>query len=262
MINFINELDAAEEEYLRLFCDVTDTALFRTFKDDSLKGMYSHHFTKMTTPYHPILLREVLAESHKALNRTFVHVKLPFNVRVDKKMMYSLTMDDYFCDLDLYYLHDLKSLDVCSRIVTKVGEGAAFRDACRAMELYDARHINAGFANTKLKRKKPFYQSKQIRLFVCYENGVPIGSAELYISPISKIAKIEEVAILDEYQRRGYGTSFMKSLLNESKRLGAEFAYLVTVNETSSRAFYEKLGFVKVLEQENIFKNLANKSSS
>ncbi|TDL82707.1 N-acetyltransferase [Peribacillus frigoritolerans] len=256
MMNFSKELDRAEEEYLQLFCRVKDTALYKAFRDDALKGMYSHHFAKMTTPYHPILLREVLAASKQALNRSFIHVKLPYNARVDKKMLSYLTSEDYFCDLDLYYYHDLKQVDTCTRIITKLGEGDALRDACRAMELYDARHINASFAKNKMKRKKPFYLSKEIRLYVCYEDGVPIGSAELYISPVTNIAKIEEVAILDEYQRKGYGSSFMKFLLNEAKQLGAACAYLITVNEASSRTFYEKLGFVKVLEQENIFKNL------
>lgn len=256
MMNFSKELDTAEEEYLHLFCRVKETALYKAFKDDALKGMYSHHFAKMTTPYHPILLREVLSSSRQALNRSFIHVKLPLNARVDKKMLSYLTSEDYFCDLDLYYYHDLKHLDTCTKVITKLGEGDALHDACHAMELYDARHISASFAKNKMKRKKPFYLSKEIRLYVCYENGVPVGSAELYISPVTNIVKIEEVAILDEYQRRGYGSSFMKCLLNESKRLGAACAYLITVNEAASRAFYEKLGFVKVLEQENIFKNL------
>lgn len=84
-VHFEKVLDAAEDEYLQLFCKVKKTALYKAYTDDALKGMYSHHFAKMTTPYHPILLKEVLAHSKSALNRSFVHVKLPFNSRVDKR---------------------------------------------------------------------------------------------------------------------------------------------------------------------------------
>lgn len=255
-VHFEKVLDAAEDEYLQLFCKVKKTALYKAYTDDALKGMYSHHFAKMTTPYHPILLKEVLAHSKSALNRSFVHVKLPFNSRVDKRTRSYLHEEEYYCDLDLYYFHTLEEIESCSRVMTKLGEGDVLQDACFAMELYDARHISASFAKSKLQRKKPYYLAKTVRLYVCYENGVPIGSAELYLSPVTGLAKIEEVAILDEYQRMGYGSSFMKCLLQEAAQLGAESAYLVTMNDEGSKAFYEKLGFVKVLEQENVFKNL------
>jgi len=76
-------------------------------------------------------------------------------------------------------------------------------------------------------------------LLVCDE--LPVGVARVRF--IGNIAKIERVAILDDYQGRGFGNQIMQAILADlqgDSRL--ETAKLSS--QTYAIPFYEKLGFI------------------
>ncbi|XBO87545.1 GNAT family N-acetyltransferase [Bacillus licheniformis] len=102
-----------------------------------------------------------------------------------------------------------------------------------------------------------FYEEGNIQLCVCYSGeGEPIGCAELYLDQNENVAKIEEVAILEPYQRKGYGSGLIKQMLTAAKQSGMESCYLVTTGSDQVKTFYEKLGFKQEEKLTTIFKYL------
>lgn len=99
------------------------------------------------------------------------------------------------------------------------------------MNIYDALYIGEAAAEQKLERKYPLYKDGTVMLVVCYSDAsqtIPIGCGELFINKADKTAKIEEVAILDQFQRKGYGSILMNELMAAAKLNGMETVYLVT----------------------------------
>ena len=80
---------------------------------------------------------------------------------------------------------------------------------------------------------------------------------ELYLDHDENVAKIEEVAILEPYQRKGYGSlGLIKQMLTAAKQSGMESCYLVTSGSDQVKTFYEKLGFQQKEKLTTIFKYL------
>ncbi len=114
--------------------------------------------------------------------------------------------------------------------------------------LANQQHMGEDFAKRRIERKSEVYRSTDtnLDLFVCYADNKPIGNCELLHN--DNIVKIEDFDILTDYQRKGYGTQFLKFLLEEAHKYGSEIAYLVTDQEDSAKEMYTKCGFSKVGE--------------
>lgn len=94
--------------------------------------------------------------------------------------------------------------------LTAWGTAKSLSDGSSIMKIYDSIYIGEAIAEQKLKRKYPFYESGTIILVVCYRDQaqkIPIGCGELFVHPQEKTAKIEEVAILDQFQRKAMAVS-------------------------------------------------------
>jgi len=67
------------------------------------------------------------------------------------------------------------------------------------------------------------------------------------------IAKIEDFDILEEYQRKGFGTSVLKHLLMEANKSNVELGYLITESDDTAKDMYKKCGLRKVGEKNELF---------
>lgn len=71
-------------------------------------------------------------------------------------------------------------------------------------------NMGEAFAIRRIHRKKiEVYNDKKnlpLDLYVCYDHQVPVGNCELFLD--DQIAKIEDFDILENYQKKGYGTHF------------------------------------------------------
>ena len=74
-----------------------------------------------------------------------------------------------------------------------------------------------------------------------YDNNLPVGVGALHIySPF--LGEIRSLAVLPEYQGKGYGKSIVKSLLEDAKNLGLKDVLVLTYK----KEFFEKLGFREI----------------
>ena len=59
-------------------------------------------------------------------------------------------------------------------------------------------------------------------------------------------AKIEDFVIMDEYQRKGYGSCLFSYVIEELKKKGIHDIYLVADLEDTPKVMYAKMGFTEV----------------
>ncbi len=100
------------------------------------------------------------------------------------------------------------------------------------MKIYDSIYIGEAIAEQKLKENIPLQSGYDYPCCLLQRPGTEDSHwvRELFIHPQEKTAKIEEVAILDQFQRKGYGSILVKEMLSIAKSLGMEAAYLVATS--------------------------------
>ena len=87
---------------------------------------------------------------------------------------------------------------------------------------------------------------------VATADGGPVGYVSCEV--IAGECEIANVAVAEEYRRRGIGAKLFVRLLSEAKKRGAEKAFLL-VREDNAAAIglYRKLGFTVVGERKNYY---------
>lgn len=104
---------------------------------------------------------------------------------------------------------------------------SAFGSTFNITEQYAKTHEQALKKNIKLHH------------FSLYQNNKPIASMTLSLN--NKIARIDDVGTLPEFQGRGYATKLMQHALLEAKKLGASHCFLEA--SESGLSIYQQLGF-------------------
>ena len=75
----------------------------------------------------------------------------------------------------------------------------------------------------------------------------PVGTCRVRYDEHSKKLKIERVCLLEEYQKDGLGTYFMKGVLEDIRNSKVTEVHLYS--QTYIKRFYEKLGFIEYGEE-------------
>lgn len=81
-------------------------------------------------------------------------------------------------------------------------------------------------------------------LFVCYDGQNPVGQIRIDVE--------EDVGIINymvdgQFRGMGYGTEFLKSVVNEMKKSGAKISKLIgktKIDNIASRKAFEKAGYI------------------
>ena len=90
------------------------------------------------------------------------------------------------------------------------------------------------------------------RLIIAYQNGNPIGVAEIIYNstcPIRKISvpELSKLYVLERFYGKGIGYGLMNESENEVRENGfAEFNLEVYINNARAIAFYERQGYVSI----------------
>ena len=100
------------------------------------------------------------------------------------------------------------------------------------------------------RRGKVYVSDKGVNSYVCYHNGNIIGTCNLFM--YNGTAKIEDFAVLPTYQRKGYGTTILKSLIDIAIKENSHTIYLVTDEDDTAKDMYGKIGFKKVGERTDL----------
>jgi ribosomal protein S18 acetylase RimI-like enzyme len=84
----------------------------------------------------------------------------------------------------------------------------------------------------------------QTRFFAVYRDGGPVSFTDLYVDGDS--AQVEAVGTLEPYRGRGYARAVVWKAVEEARRAGAEFVFLVAHADDWPKEMYRRLGFDEV----------------
>ena len=118
------------------------------------------------------------------------------------------------------------------------------------LQLDEERFRTVFFTRKCNRRIEEYISDKNINSYICYQNGQIIGSCELFIN--NGVAKIENFIVLPAFQRKGYGTTILKALIDIAISEVSKIIYLVTDEEDTAKEMYKKLGFSKTGERTDL----------
>lgn len=227
------------------------------FCDINLQDMYMHNFTLIKNnvckeKFKKIIFDEL--EIRKIKNASFLRIEFNFLIK-----------DDFINDLPLVpevFKYDYMYIEPKMSTYLTGNEGCTIKKSLSEKVLKKGIEVDilanqldmgAEFTRKRIYRKSEVYKqlNSNLNLYVCDYNGISIGKCEFMLN--NDIAKIEDFDILENYQRKGFGTSVIKHLLEEAKEDCVEFVYLITDSKDTAKEMYRKCGFKKVGEKTELF---------
>jgi len=256
----INQLLLCEQEYKKQFSEYIENDDFILFKDEALPDMYSHNCYHVKNKKSKDEMSEMInnmIDERKNAQKDFLKVEMDFPLSKDVYSKLSVKPD-----ISTYHYMG----QAVKSIVNPMGnENCVIKKSINLKTLNDGiavdieankKAMGEAFAKKRIERKKLIYEDplRQLDLYVCYHNEVPIGNCELLV--VDEVAKIEDFDILEAYQRKGYGTSLLNFVMDEAIVAGAEYIYLLTDAEDTVKDMYKKFGLGILLTRTELFFDL------
>jgi spore maturation protein CgeE len=246
----INSIYETEIKYINYFCEADNFDDYTRFKDDHIKDMYSHNFTYINHDVPADRLIEIInSEIEYRRNGNHKFLRVATSSLIDSSVIEKLPLKpdveqyDYLGVSTEYYSH-IKEKE---HVEVRLCDNPKDNEHGRMVDIVaNYQHMTLEFAIRRIDRKYQVYNddSKSLNLYVCYDNLEPVGNCELLKN--NHIAKIEDFDIIEMYQRKGFGSFVLRTLLKECSENGIKQAYLVTDHDDTAKEMYAKCGFKPV----------------
>ncbi len=260
MQGLLKKIHETEVEYVKKFSEYYEDNDVIKFWDDSLANMYTHNFILIKKGYDignikEIILNELIKRKKEGLD----FLRVEFNFTIDNCMFNNFAIKPDVTKYDYMYIKPDMSKFLMKKqncIIKKAISEKVLQDGIEVDILANESDIEKDFVRKRIYRKTEVYKrtASNLDLYVCYNGEIPVGNCEMMLN--NDIAKIEDFDILKEHQRRGFGTSVMKYLLEQANNQGIEIVYLITDSKDTAKEMYKKCGFKKAGKKTELFFDL------
>ncbi len=245
-----------EFEYTKCFCEHYKDKNIIRYRDDELKDMYYHNYTYIRDNLGNDEVKKIIEnELSLAVNegKKFCNILLDFAIDEallkDLKYKGEVSRNGYY-SFDITKLSNMSSVKGCN--IEKVCNMEMVEDILYCDLQLDEATLGRDFCTRRCHRRgKVYISDKGVNSYICYHNGERIGVCDLLIH--DGTAKIEDFTVTPQCQRKGYGTTILKYLIQIAINEGCNIIYLVTDEDDTAKDMYKKLGFNKVGERTDIF---------
>jgi spore maturation protein CgeE len=251
-----NNIIECELEYTKCFSVFSEDEKIIRFRDDQLKDMYSHNYTYIKETMDESRLKDIIEEEISlriAEKSDFCKIVLNSGIHswVLTELKYKPIVSVYgFYSFDLSFFSSLRTVEGCA--IKKVKDEKMIEELLYCDLQLDEETIGLDFCRRRcLRRGKVYVSDKGVNSYVCYHEGEKVGSCDLFIH--EGVAKIEDFAVIPKYQRKGFGTTILKALIEISINEGCHTVYLVTAEEDTAKEMYKKNGFTKIGQEAELF---------
>lgn len=251
-----DKIDICETEYYKCFSQSIILDNLIRFRDNKLKDMYSHNFTyfKNTEPAVE-LQKDINDEIALRISEESDFCNIYINCGTGKSSLPSFKYTPQI-SVNGFYVFDILQTDrlksVKNASVEKVTNKKMLDDVLYCDLQHDEERLGKDFCTRRCYRRGEVYLSGEgVNSYVCYHEGEVIGNCDLFIC--NGIAKIEDFAVISKHQRKGYGTTILKSLIDTAMKEKCDIIYLVTDEDDTAKEMYKKLGFHKEGEKIDLF---------
>lgn len=249
------KIKECEYAYTKCFSEFYEDEKIIRFRDNKIKDMHNHNFTFIKKQIDETKLIAIIEEEIPLrLIEKGDFCKFMFN---DYGITATLSNINYKPEISLngYYSFDISKfskLKVNSNCEIKKVTSPKMLENILAFELQlDEERLGRDFCTRKCNRRiEEYISDKNINSYICYQNGQIIGSCELFMN--NGVAKIENFIVLPAFQRKGYGTTILKALIDIAISEVSKIIYLVTDEEDTAKEMYKKLGFSKTGERTDL----------
>lgn len=250
------KLIECECEYTKCFSEFYENEDIIRFRDNQLNDMYYHNYTYIKKAMSEIELKSIIQdEISLRLSEKSNFCNILSNSVVNSSLLSILkykpeiSTNGYY-SFDISYFSKLN--DLLGYTIKKVNNEEMVDDILFCDLQHDEKSLGKDFCTRRCYRRGKVYVSdKGVNSYVCYHNGDIIGNCDLFM--YNGIAKIEDFAVIPTYQRKGYGTTILKSLIDISIKENSHTIYLVTDEDDTAKEMYQKIGFNKIGERTDLF---------
>lgn len=249
-----------EFEYTKCFCEYYKDKHIIRYTDNELKDMYYHNYTYIRDNMDNDEIKKVIeSEISLALNKGEKFCNILLDYSIDETMLKDLKYKGEVSRNGYYYfdvtkLQNIRAVEGCS--IERVHNMEMVEDILYCDLQLDEATLGRDFCTRRCHRRgKVYISDKGVSSYICYHNGARIGNCDLFIH--EGVAKIEDFAVTPQHQRKGYGTTILKHLIQIAINEGCNIIYLVTDEDDSAKDMYKKLGFNKVGERTDLFFRLS-----
>ena len=244
-----------EIEYVKCFSKAVKTQNLVRFRDDLIMDMYDHNCTVIKDCQSDEELFQII-ENEIALRKTedmdYCNIESYFPIseklaqRFNHKPQISI-IGFYLFDTDKFSaLHSKKD---CS--ISKADNAETIADILHINLEEDGKSLGIDFCTRRVNRRADIYLSSEgVNAYICYDNHKAVGVCDLFLD--KDVAKIEDFLVSQAFQRQGYGTAILKSIIEIALNSGASTIYLVTDEEDTAKEMYLKCGFRKIGEKTDL----------
>jgi len=244
----LEQINILQEQYHLAFSRRTVTPHVYLYRDESIPDMYSSNFNEVYAIPDLAWLRQYIKEAlDQAKSEQMAHVRIHLTPSIPFTEQLAAFASDlgYETSVLLYMMAPLslnRSLPPHSGCSVRRGEHPAVReDAVAVMQAFDSLHIDPDFGPRKARRKGEIYAAGTIVPYVCYALEKPVGVCEWMLS--GDFVRMEDFSILDEWQRKGFGTEMIRVMMDDAEKAGATHMYLTTYADDTAQEMYRKIGF-------------------
>lgn len=252
-------IKSCEIAYVSCFSICYENNQIIRFRDSQLPDMYDHNFTYIKKALSVDALQQVIQEEIElSLHENKDFCKITMDYIPDEKCLDSLNRKIETGHDGRYVYIPMKSPvwnTVDGSQMLKVADSSMIEDLVSMDLIHDCGTCGEDFCNRRARRRGEVYLSEiPLDSYICYYNGIPVGSCDLFL--YNDTAKIEDFAVLPEYQRRGFGTTILKYLIDIALIKGVKTIYLITDEDDTPKEMYQRLGFVEVADSYALFGKL------
>lgn len=257
----LSKFTSTEIVYTKKFTETYEDNEIIRFCDMNLKDMYMHNFTLIKNSINNDRLRRIILkelQKRRDGNEDFLRIELNFYIEED--FTNSLPINPKVSKYDYMYIDPNRCDCLIENEKCLIKKALSEKELEKGIEvdiLANQSAMSVEFARKRIYRKSEVYKdlNSNLDLYICDYNDITIGNCEMLLN--DDIAKIEDFDILENYQRKGFGTSVLKYLLREAKENSVELVYLITDSEDTAKEMYKKCGFEKVGEKTELFFDLS-----
>ncbi len=248
-----------ELAYTKCFSKILQNENVVRFRDDELLGMYYHNYSYIERVLSAAELSSTI-EAEIAVRQSqesdFCNLLLNFEPESDPLSMLPYKSDlsrNGFYAFDISKVTALQTVSGCT--VKKVINQEMVDDILFCDLQHDEANLGKDFCTRRCYRRAQVYLTERgVNSYACYYNGEIVGNCDLFLH--EGVAKIEDFGVNPTHQRKGFGTTILRAMIETALKDNAHTIYLVTDEDDTAKEMYQKIGFSKIGERTDLFFDL------
>ena len=231
-----------ENKYLNEFTNIEYFDDYISYSDDIQKDKYSYNF-------YFIKNKNKVKSLIKKLSKENKKEYLDFDS--------SFLLDEYLPDFKKSHEIRMFALANLVKLDYRIGDIRIMNNSNKDLFLNllysDESRFGEAYASKNSKRIVDMcLTNDRFDLYGIFENDKLLGSIHVYKN--NNMAKLEDLFILDEYQKKGYGISLLTTVIDILKKEGINDLTITADYDDTPKNIYARIGFQEVLDNYNYHK--------